>query len=85
MNKKEKIYLITYNKKVVRNSEPCEIIGMKRIIFYNKGVIDKENPPVDCYHVVYEDGQHDYIPISQVNETYYHFVTLNDMLRYGTP
>jgi hypothetical protein len=83
--KKEKLYLITYNKRFNRSSEPCEVIGMKRITYFIKGVIDKETPPIDCYHVVYEDGQQDYIPTSNVNENDYHFVTLNDMLRYGTP
>ena len=83
--KKEKIYLITYDKKNYRSAEPCEVIGMKRITHYAKGIIDKETPPIDCYHVVYEDGQQDYVPITSINENDFHFVTLNDMLKYGTP
>ena len=85
MSKKERIYLITYDNTQYRYSEPCSVIGVKRITTYKRSIVDIANEPIDCYHVKYEDGEEGYIPINDLKLLGYHFVTLRDMLTYGKP
>lgn len=80
MTKKEKVYLITFDNKQKRRGEPAEILGIKKLTI--KG--NDSETSVICYWVIYEDGLHDYIEKS-LADSEYRFVTLSDMLKYGTP
>ncbi len=80
MTKKEKVYLITFDDKYKRRGEPAEILGIKKLTI--KG--GNSETSLICYWVVYEDGLYDYIQKS-LADSEYRFVTLSDMLKYGTP
>lgn len=76
MVKTEKVYLITYSTDSIRKGQPADILGIKSI--------SSNNIKRLFYYVVYEDGQVDYID-KEFADNNYKFVTLDDMLRYGTP
>jgi hypothetical protein len=85
MTKKEKVYLISYKDDYFRKGEPCEVIGLKMITTYkHNSLISFEEGSKLCYYVVFEDGQVDYID-KELADKEFNFVTLADMLRYGTP
>jgi len=76
MSKKEKVYLINYDRNYEKRSEPAEILGIKKIT----------NTSTLVYQIMFEDGTISYVPINAINENSdWHFVTLNDMLKYGSP
>jgi hypothetical protein len=85
MTKKEKVYLISYKDDYFRKGEPCEVVGLKMLTVYkpNSLYTIKETTKL-CYYVVFEDGQVDYID-KELADKEFSFVTLDDMLRYGTP
>jgi hypothetical protein len=80
MTKKEKVYLITFDNKYKRRGEPAEILGIKKLTFKD----DNSETSVISYWVVYENGLYDYID-KEIADREYRFVTLSDMLKYGTP
>ena len=78
MLKNEKLYLITYNPKYTRRSKPAHVIGIRKVTFSDGDVSF-------CYHIEYDDGVTNFVRFQDVNENDWHFVTLDDMLRYGSP
>ena len=85
MKKKEKVYLITYNKEISRAGEPCEVIGLRYVTQIDYSSI-KNTQIISsiCYKVIFEDGEVEYID-KKLADAEYNFVTLSDMLKYGTP
>jgi hypothetical protein len=78
MSNSEKVYLINYNLQFARRGKPAQIIGLRKYTFPN-------NEKVICYQLEYEDGFQAYVPIDKIKESEWRFVTLDDMLRYGSP
>lgn len=85
---KEKVYLICYKKDYFRRSEIANIVGMKKVTkFTNNSIMNLAKSSEICYHILFEDGSHDYISIQDVNEPSndWHFVTLAELLMRGQP
>ena len=85
--KEEKIYLICYKNDYFRKGEIANIVGMKRITKYNNSIFNIPKSSEICYHILFEDGQEDYISMNDVNnsDNDWHFVTLAELLMRGMP
>ena len=72
----ERIYLICYKNDYYRKGQISNIVGMKKVNFYQIS-----------YHIIFEDGHEDYISMNDVNEPSndWHFVTLAELLMRGQP
>jgi hypothetical protein len=84
---KEKIYLICYKNDYFRKGEIANIVGMKKVTKYTNSIVNIANSSEICYHILFEDGSHDYVSINDVNnsDNDWHFVTLAELLMRGQP
>lgn len=72
IHKAEKAYLVGIHRYSFRCGKPAEIIGIK-IVIPCEG-----DTPRECYHVVFEDGVEDYIPITL--DGHYVIISFNDIV-----
>jgi hypothetical protein len=85
MSQKERVYLITYNKQYYNCGKIANILGIKRVTQYNTYNVAISSKL--SYHIQFEDGQEDYVPIELLSDTQadWHLVTLAELLRVGMP
>ena len=85
--KEERVYLICYKNDYFRKGEIGNIVGMKRVTKFTNSVFSLPKSSEICYHILFEDGQEDYISIKDVNnlDNDWHFVTLAELLMRGQP
>ena len=83
---KETIYLICYRSGYFRRGKIANVVGMKKITTYtNYSLSTIPNKSKICYHIMFEDGEQDYIDINDIQDNDWHFVTLAELLRVGMP
>jgi hypothetical protein len=78
--KTEDVYLIGHHYAVFRGQEPRRVIGLKMVTHYKNGLIDLPLQPRLCHHVRFEDGQEDYVPVTETQNGNYLIRTLQDLL-----
>jgi hypothetical protein len=82
---KERVYLICYKNDYFRKGQIANIVGMKRKTEFTNSVYNMMKSSEICYHIIFEDGQEDYVSMSEVNESIndWRFVTLAELLMRG--
>ena len=79
--KVEKIYITGTHPDAFRAGEPAEIIGVKMCTPSSDSLIDTYKRRI-CYHILFSDGQEDYVPIT---DKCWEISTFSDLIRLGAP
>lgn len=84
---KEKIYLICYKNDYFRKGQIANIVGMNKVTKFTQSIVDLPKSSEICYKIVFEDGQNDYVSMTDVHNPTndWHFVTLAELLMRGQP
>lgn len=87
--KAEKLYLIGIHMHSFRVGAPAEIVGVKMCTptapTFPFGSVPVPLLARACYHIRFDDGKEDYVPIKEVDDGRYELMTLKEILTKGIP